>query len=401
MKQPLHILINDESIGDSQFSVFEFFATQRREFVQVKDANQFDYLIEALSPETEIAVWVHPNADAKKRSNLGTTPGEASISAMVTRKIEFNVVSRYPNDVSQEMLDSIGKRAIPLGSLYEKIDSVQTTTVARIRKASKDETSLSSAPVAPFAEVHVDVAIIAALYEDEYESMRDFLEDVQPVQGFQSMVVAKLKGTCIKVVVDFQATMGMVDAAYLSTQIVNMFSPKHLIMIGVCGGRATKGVKLLDILIPSKVFDYATGKFEQGVFKPYMRQGIIKNKKIRAASKDVLIKMLDHVPHTLKEKCQAINVHTKALACGNFVVKTDNYLENVISANDEETQGVEMESYGVVRVTELLENKHVEPIIIKAVMDYTEKDKTDTNKKDAAYFSACFTYFFVKDHLLT
>ncbi|MBN2176023.1 MAG: hypothetical protein JW731_17970 [Bacteroidales bacterium] len=58
-----------------------------------------------------------------------------------------------------------------------------------------------------------------------------------------------------------------------------------------------------------------------------------------------------------------------------------------------------MESYGVVKSVELLDNKIVTPIIIKSVMDYTEKDKTDSDKSNAAYISACFTYFLVKDYL--
>lgn len=109
--------------------------------------------------------------------------------------------------------------------------------------------------------------------------------------------------------------------------------------------------------------------------------------------------MEDYVATPLKSKCKGIIVHNKTMACGNVVVKTDGYLEKTISAYDEETVAVEMESFGVVRTTELLEDKKVTPIIIKSVMDYTEKGKNDHDKANAAYFSACFTYFLVKDHL--
>jgi hypothetical protein len=69
--------------------------------------------------------------------------------------------------------------------------------------------------------------------------------------------------------------------------------------------------------------------------------------------------MEEYVNAPLKSKCKKINIRSRTLACGNVVVKTDGYLEDVISNLDEETEGVEMESFGVVRTTELLEvNEH-------------------------------------------
>lgn len=245
----------------------------------------------------------------------------------------------------------------------------------------------------------IDVAIIAALYDDEFTSLDEFLEDRKSVPGFETMMTAKLKNSTKRILVDFQTKMGMVEATYLSTQILSRFSPKYLIMIGVCGGRFKKDVKLLDIIIPSKVFDYQTGKYDNGVFKPYLRACNINNKKAIASSKAVLKSMEDYLPGPLKLKCKNIVIHGKTMACGNIVVKTNGYLEETISNFDEETQGVEMESFGVVRTTELIEDKKVTPIIIKAVMDYTEKDKNDKDKENAAYLSACFAYFLVKDHL--
>ncbi|MGZ4089230.1 MAG: 5'-methylthioadenosine/S-adenosylhomocysteine nucleosidase family protein [Bacteroidia bacterium] len=246
---------------------------------------------------------------------------------------------------------------------------------------------------------HCDYAIIAALYDDEYTSFKDFLEDEKIVDGFETMVIAKLKGSDKKVVIDFQTRMGMVEATYLSTQILARFSPKYLVMVGVCGGRASKGVKLLDIIIPNKVFDYQSGKYDKGEFKPYLRVCNINNKKAIASQKSILRAMEDHVATPLKAKCKTLVVHGKTMACGNVVVKTDGYLDKTISAFDEETVGVEMESFGVVRTTELVEDKKVTPIIIKSVMDYTEKGKNDQDKATAAYFSACFTYFLIRDHL--
>jgi len=395
MENTLHILINDESVGNNTTdpSVFSYFNVLQKPFIQVKDANQFDYLISSLPESTEVAIWIHPNASLKKLENVDT-PGEASMTALALKEIEFTVISRYPDDVSKELLADINKTPIKLGSIYKEIKNAKTMTVGDIRSKGK----ISSTAVIPSYE-HIDVAIIAALYEDEFKSLKEFVEEEKPVEGFETMKIVKFKDCDKKVLIDFQTKMGMVEATYLSTQILARFSPKYLIMVGVCGGRATKGINLLDILIPSKVFDYQTGKYENGDFKPYLRACNINNKKAIDAADKILKSMEEYVSTPLKEKCKRVTIRSKTLACGNVVVKTDGYLETVISAFDEETEGVEMESFGVVRTTELLEDKKVTPIIIKSVMDFTEKSKNDKDKAAAAYFSACFTYFLVKDYL--
>jgi nucleoside phosphorylase len=403
MENLLHILINDESYDgitqdENEYNpadkpVYKYFEVFQIPFIQLKDGKQFDYLITSLPESTKVVIWIHPNASIKKILNTDT-PGEESMKSLAVKGIDFNVVSRYPDDVSKEILMEINKVPIYLGSLYKEINSAKSTSVIEIRSKGK----ISKTALIPNYE-NVEVAIIAALYEDEFTSLKEFLEDEEPVFGFETMKIAKLKNSDKRVLIDFQTKMGMVEATFLSTLILSRFPIKYLIMVGVCGGRSSKGINLLDIIIPNKVFDYQTGKYENGEFKPYLRSCNINNKKAIGSSDEILEAIKAYVNTPLKAKCKGIKIRTRTLACGNVVVKTDGYLEDVVSAFDEETEGIEMESFGVARTTELLEDKKVIPIIIKSVMDFTEKNKNDKDKSNAAYFSACYTYFLVRDHL--
>jgi len=247
----------------------------------------------------------------------------------------------------------------------------------------------------------ISIAIISALYDDEFENLKEFFIEESSVDGFETLKIAKIKGTDKRILIDFQEKMGMVDASALSTQIIAKFPLKYLIMTGVCGGRYSKDVRLLDLVIPNKVFDYQTGKFDNGVFKPYSRSCSINNKKAVSAIDNIRASMKEFVSGAgLKKKVNDFKVHSRSMACGSVVIKTNDFLEMDISSLDEEVQAVEMESYGVARAAELYRSKNVTPLIIKGVMDYTEKDKTDKNKTEAAYFSACFMYFLIKDYLL-
>lgn len=245
----------------------------------------------------------------------------------------------------------------------------------------------------------ISAAIICALYKDEYTSLKQFVDIIEPVDGYKTLQYAKLIDSNKTVLIDFQAKMGMVDATSLSTQITEEFSPKYLIMVGVCGGRASKHVNLLDIIIPDTVYDYMTGKYENGVFEPYLRVSNLDIKSIKLYSDDIKAKMIQKCQGGLKSKCERINFHHNSLACGNVIVKTDGVLDGAIAKYDEQVVGVEMESYGVARAVELANNIKPKVLIIKSVMDFTEKDKNDNVKEDAAFLSACYTYYLVKDYL--
>lgn len=407
MNHVLHIVINDESLMTNlEMPMCKFLEDLNLHFLQIKDVRQFDKLLEYLPDEQEVMVWVHPNAEQKKVSSLPNS-GEAAALALKTRKgIAFNLLSRYPSDIGSNFLKQIGKEAVNVTDVNTVIEDSMPQRVKDLRKPGEalpvkaEKIILPEVPKTLSEEVF-DVAIIAALYDDEYTSLKEFLDiEEEIVPGFETLKKATVKGTDKRVLVDFQSKMGMIDAAVLSTQIVDRFKPSYLVMVGVCGGRAQKGVSLRDILIPQKVFDYQSGKYEAGVFKPYMRAVELKNKKISTYYDDVLKKMKDYVQIPSKEECGKIKVHKRSLACGNVVVKTTGYLDGEIARYDEEVEGVEMESFGVVRAAVLAYSCNVQPIIIKAVMDYTEMDKSDKDKAGAAYYSACFAYFLIKDYLL-
>jgi nucleoside phosphorylase len=266
----------------------------------------------------------------------------------------------------------------------------------------------------------LDFAILTALYDDEFMVYQTAC-DLQGTTGLLNAKKAKFKeqkpltygpdyeGTFL---VSHQELMGLVDAAVNTAQLISIAEPKFMLMSGVCGGRLGE-VNLYDVIIPTIVHDYATGKFKAGKFESL-------GNKAETAKK--LHKFLDrkkqHIIHNMQAlidpaRSKLLNEKFKIVidefACGPWVVKTEGVMEKITfdhegdapkMANYDELpiknistniKGLEMESYSLLRAGELIQKPMHFTVVAKAVMDFTNENKNDGPhgqvKTDAAYVS--------------
>jgi hypothetical protein len=95
----------------------------------------------------------------------------------------------------------------------------------------------------------VTVAVVAALDEElDYLLDRDYNPDYswsgpQPTDDGMTYRLGHLEGRGA-VVATSANSMGLTEAAILTTKVIKTWSPRLLAMIGVCGGRKEKGLSL-------------------------------------------------------------------------------------------------------------------------------------------------------------
>jgi len=396
MSNPLNIFINEDVLesGGSSDKFSDRLDRGKLEYLQVKNLDQFDRLISVLKDDIEVVIWVHPNNAMRKSLGFSSTAEQDIAYALKKRgNIKFNLVTRMIDDDMTKLAKDLGVNVYKTSDIWDEIGKIPSQKASLIKAEIESKSGVRIKPKLP----KVDYAIICALYEDEFEMVEDFLENAKIVPGFDSCKIGTLKGSDKKVLIDFQVQMGMVNCAVLTTQILELANPKYLILCGVCGGRKAKKVNILDLIIPNKVFEYHTGKYENGKVKPYLRVSNINNKAAIQAKTKILEEMKKYVNPPLKTAISNIKVHTKTMACGNWVVK-GKLLEQSIAKKDEEVVGLEMESYGFATAAELCESK-TKVFVIKSVMDLTDSTKNDANKTFAGFISACYAYFLIKDHL--
>lgn len=196
-----------------------------------------------------------------------------------------------------------------------------------------------------------------------------------------------------------QERMGMVEASAYATNIIRRLPLKYLIMSGVCGGLKTK-VKMYDIIVANKVTNNLHGKYDDGEFKIRPQTVTVNAKLIGVLSNQ---ESIDRIKRRMEDLCdndylknivKKVEIHFKNYTCTDFVVKKDGYLANENANLDENVIGLEMESYGFLRASELY-LKSGFAFFAKSVMDYTDMKKVDKNngkpiKNTAAYMSYLF-----------
>lgn len=302
---------------------------------------------------------------------------------------------------------------------------------------------------------HFDYAILTALYNDEFEELEqifDFPKEEIISYKTKKFRVGYLKtNSNIQVIATFLNETGPVEASIVSTMMLELFTPKYLLMSGVCGG--AKEYNFGDIIIAKKIFAFQKGKIsdhpslldllDENVDKPFMlydNNGQAVNPKNLCDSKNnpVTVKIekieLEHdamisldtsleedLNTNLKKIKAKINVDIKAkfsfsknppeiniaiepMASGTMVINKKDYFEEVIKAINRKAAAVEMESYGLARACQIANQGNTIPIVFKSVMDHTVKKEDapgGTNvKKFASYTSAMFMKYLFEENVI-
>lgn len=244
-----------------------------------------------------------------------------------------------------------------------------------------------------------DYAIITALEEDEMEKVLPMITKDKRVANEKHLIeyghiTAKPEK---KIAYASQQATGMVDAAILATELITLFRPKYLIMAGVLGGKP-KDVKLGDVVIATKVFTIDKGKISDFGFKMELETANTEGSHItalRRARKEIT----QYLRKEDNTRDSQIDLHFGSIACLRQVINLEGYFEEEVSAVDRKALALEMESYGVSRACELVNDGKTKALIIKSAMDNTE-GKTDKEKPYAAWSSAKFIQYILENDVI-
>jgi len=120
----------------------------------------------------------------------------------------------------------------------------------------------------------VDFGIITALQE-EFEVLQRLIPDLKQDRGsnglwYRAQIQAD-SGHTYSVVASVQDQMGPLDAANLTTRMIDRWDPAYILLVGIAGSFASD-VNLADILVSQQVFYYDPGKVK-GSHIHYRPQG--------------------------------------------------------------------------------------------------------------------------------
>jgi nucleoside phosphorylase len=204
-------------------------------------------------------------------------------------------------------------------------------------------------------------------------------------------------GHSVRIAAAQQDEMGMTASATLTTKMIHLFVPEYVIMPGIAAG--TKNIlgsdaqEFGDVLLANAVWNYSNGKYVSP------NEAEIVFGEIGFNPRPTMVKItgdhLTQIQKYLQSKQSEFYVHSGPLASGTAVVANESLIKKQIYGSFEDTEGVEMEGYGVAYAVSHALSPKPHTIIAKSVCDFADERKNDIYQKFAAYTSCGF----VKDLL--
>ena len=206
-------------------------------------------------------------------------------------------------------------------------------------------------------------------------------------------------GKRLRVICAKQDEMGMTASAALTMKMIFHFKPEYVIMPGIAAGtgllKEPERQEYGDVLLADSVWNFSNGKF----VSPHKAEirfgeiGFLPRPSMLKITGDYMTPVTEYINSDQNQ----FYVHYGPLATGTAVVANLSVLQKQVITGYEDTEGVEMEGYGVAYAAAHACEPRPHVIIAKSVCDFADEKKDDSYQKFAAFTSCGF----VKDLLET
>ncbi|WP_339027870.1 histidine kinase [Bradyrhizobium symbiodeficiens] len=244
----------------------------------------------------------------------------------------------------------------------------------------------------------VDLAIVCALEGVEFDAVKSLPCGWQPLRVERDETRYQSGGIldgdrAFSVIAAAAPRMGMPASAVLSSKMISQFRPRILAMVGICAGRAEK-TEVGDVIIADPCWDWGSGKIDSVENVPHFRPAphqIELDTDVGASLKELCadVRMLATIKATARgsKPSHELRVHFGPLASGAAVVANSEVFNSLLGQH-RNLLGIEMEAYGVVMACKGSGRPRPVPLILKAVCDFADQDKSDDFQEYAAHTSA-------------
>lgn len=256
---------------------------------------------------------------------------------------------------------------------------------------------LSSSATSARREYDFDICVVTALgvEEDAVRNLPWNWEDPEPMDDLT--FVQKGSFSCgsrqVRVVLACAKRMGCVSSALLSSKLISRYSPRFLVMTGICAGVKSK-VELGDLVLFDPVWEWPSGKLSSENGGTYLEPA-----PHQIATSEFIVARMQQLQsdHSLwtriynswpaNRPATTLRLHIGPGASGSAVV-ADNATVQDIQNQHRKLTVVEMEAYGVCAAARFSASPKPTSVVMKAVCDFADRKKNDDWQKYACYVSA-------------
>ncbi|MBN1314799.1 MAG: hypothetical protein JXA42_05005 [Anaerolineales bacterium] len=192
--------------------------------------------------------------------------------------------------------------------------------------------------------------------------------------------------------------IGQLNAAALARDVVEIYSPKSVILVGISGGLDRK-IPLGDVVISNQIVDYELAKVTpNGVetrWSVYQPDATLLNKAM--SFRDSRWKQYIGIDRPASSPARDPDSHIGLYLSGNKVIADEDTAGRLV-AFWHRAAAIEMEAAAIAAIFRQLQ-KPPGFIVIKGICDYADSKKNDSWQAYAADAAASFAYSFVTEQL--
>ncbi len=255
-----------------------------------------------------------------------------------------------------------------------------------------------------------DIGVICALEDPEFTAVIEALGgrsswkeigDVRYSHLYRESSLQSSDGKTLKVVGTTSTSMGLTAAAIATTQLINLFKPRIVVMVGIAAGTKSGGKQFGDILVTDPSVDYNSGKviLEDGVrdflpdpypigLNPRLRSLLLRYRRGDPLLEKIRLEWRGLSPSS------RLAIYLGPLGAADQVIDDETRILE-IQKNWRKLIGIEMETYGVYRACHEAPEPKPRFVSMKAVCDFAAQ-KTDSWQSYAAYVAASFAFGFLE-----
>ncbi len=257
------------------------------------------------------------------------------------------------------------------------------------------------------------IGILCALNDEFVELQAAFGNDSwkkEVVSGYPyvcySTSVSTGQGSTFKIIASCVNKPGSIATSIFSTMMYQVFGIEYLFMVGFAAGFKSKSLRLGDVVVAESIQDYGTGKIIDEVGELKILKEIhqlpgnpslisIANRTAVDASIRANLNKDIEVANLKKNKRDQVEVYVSPTVCGPYVVANKEVMKE-LKGDSRKLQALDMEGFGLYLSSYFLDKKC---LWIKGVSDFADQKKKDDYHKAAAFASARFLYYLIKENL--
>ncbi|MCE7565909.1 hypothetical protein LZS85_07290 [Aliivibrio fischeri] len=256
-------------------------------------------------------------------------------------------------------------------------------------------------------EYEVDFLVISALKEPEFSSLLklkynwkepELIDDSSIV--YSGTIATPNKNFSIKAT--YQDRMGSVSSSIITTKLINKYSPKYVVMVGICAGDQD-ATNIGDIILAKSTSSWESGKWvredKTRKFKYDPHHIYISSKitglfdMLSANNRKDIFSIHDDFPS--EKPSNVPKIHIGAIACGSSVIAENTLYNDIKDIQGRKLLGIDMESYGLYAACDSINNPKPEFFCIKSICDFANEAKNDNYQHYSSYISASIFDLFV------